>query len=257
MGGQKAPSGTHAGHLLNRCWGVMEAGEVGSMTVRPEGPRHARQRWMMDEKLSTTLPLPMATVTAEGSQEGATGSLLAVFAVLEDEKKNRYYSLGWYAVSPSCHTIDLSSADACDGEEAFAQLQLSRVASKSSPSASPFTIIAGMGEFRESMLAHHTFSGVEPMGPFFSMRPVPGSRFGLRYAHVDVERPVVVHMGAFHVRRCRLADGGEGVRLDRFAATTVERWYFDAGAHAFLRPLVPCWRGKTGTSEGTEREVCV
>ena len=87
----------------------------------------------------------------------------------------------------------------------------------------------GMEEFREGMLARNTYCGVEPMGPFYSMRPVPGSRFGLRYAHVDVERSVVVHMGAFHVRRCRGEGGQQGIHLQRFAAVTVERWYFDAG----------------------------
>mmetsp|Transcript_26 Transcript_26/g.86 ORF Transcript_26/g.86 Transcript_26/m.86 type:complete len:539 (+) Transcript_26:21-1637(+) len=225
--GQHGREGGHEGHLLNRCRRLAECGDAGVIRVAPAAPKAGRQRWMMDEKLATSLQLPMATVKTGEVREGAVGSLVAVFSTLQDEKGHRYYGLGWYAPAASEHTLDLSTAHAVDATAVEAALRSSRAA-PASPGPSGAAVCVGMPEFLPSMLQRGTYGGCEPMGPFFSMRPVPGSRFGLRYAHVNVERAVVVRLAAFHVRRCQLQDGSEGVRLDRFAATTVERWYFDA-----------------------------
>ncbi|XP_056604856.1 peroxisomal succinyl-coenzyme A thioesterase-like isoform X2 [Triplophysa dalaica] len=69
-----------------------------------------------------------------------------------------------------------------------------------------------------------TYEGTEPMGLLWSMRPVPGSRSGLRLRKMDVLSPMVVHISVYsgHV--------SQGFAKQPALATSVtERWYMAPG----------------------------
>ncbi|XP_070785453.1 peroxisomal succinyl-coenzyme A thioesterase-like [Enoplosus armatus] len=69
-----------------------------------------------------------------------------------------------------------------------------------------------------------TYTGKEPMGLLWSMRPVPGSRPGLRLRKLDVCIPMVVHVSVYggHV--------AEGFREKApLASVLTERWYMAPG----------------------------
>ncbi|XP_029017026.1 bile acid-CoA:amino acid N-acyltransferase-like isoform X2 [Betta splendens] len=67
-----------------------------------------------------------------------------------------------------------------------------------------------------------TYSGKEPMGLLWSMRPVPGSRFGLRLRKMDVCAPMLVNISVF--------SGHEGFREHTpLASVVTERWHVAPG----------------------------
>ncbi|XP_029902529.1 peroxisomal succinyl-coenzyme A thioesterase-like [Myripristis murdjan] len=69
-----------------------------------------------------------------------------------------------------------------------------------------------------------TYTGAEPMGLLWSMRPVPGSRTGLRLRKMDVRSPMVVLISVYkgHVF--------EGFREQPpMASAVTERWYMAPG----------------------------
>ncbi|XP_065130848.1 acyl-coenzyme A thioesterase 1-like [Paramisgurnus dabryanus] len=69
-----------------------------------------------------------------------------------------------------------------------------------------------------------TYEGTEPMGLLWSMRPVPGSRSGLRLRKRDVILPMVVHISLYSGHL------SEGFRQQTALATSVtERWYIAPG----------------------------
>uniref|UniRef100_A0A8C8BQ81 Uncharacterized protein n=1 Tax=Oncorhynchus tshawytscha TaxID=74940 RepID=A0A8C8BQ81_ONCTS len=69
-----------------------------------------------------------------------------------------------------------------------------------------------------------TYDGVEPMGLLWSMRPVPGSRIGLRLRKKEVHTPMVVHISVY---RGHMSQGfREQVAL---ASVVTERWYMAPG----------------------------
>nr|XP_055045755.1 acyl-coenzyme A thioesterase 1-like isoform X1 [Misgurnus anguillicaudatus] len=69
-----------------------------------------------------------------------------------------------------------------------------------------------------------TYEGTEPMGLLWSMRPVPGSRSGLRLRKKDVLSPMVVHISLYSGHL------SEGFRQQTALATSVtERWYIATG----------------------------
>uniref|UniRef100_A0A672IYX6 Acyl-CoA thioesterase 19 n=1 Tax=Salarias fasciatus TaxID=181472 RepID=A0A672IYX6_SALFA len=69
-----------------------------------------------------------------------------------------------------------------------------------------------------------TYSGIEPMGLLWSLRPVPGSKPGLRIRKKNVQVPMLVTVSVY-----------EGHRKDGFsdlvplASVLVERWYMAPG----------------------------
>ncbi|XP_076863383.1 acyl-CoA thioesterase 19 [Brachyhypopomus gauderio] len=69
-----------------------------------------------------------------------------------------------------------------------------------------------------------SYSGVEPMGLLWSMRPVPGSRTGLRFRKIDACTPIEVRISVY---------GGhlhEGFQeKSPLASVVVERWYMAPG----------------------------
>ncbi|XP_039988269.1 acyl-coenzyme A thioesterase 1-like [Xiphias gladius] len=69
-----------------------------------------------------------------------------------------------------------------------------------------------------------TYSGVEPMGLLWSLRPVPGSRPGLRMRKMNVQTPMEVTISVFQGHQT------EGF-LDQvpLACVMVERWYMAPG----------------------------
>ncbi|XP_044041242.1 peroxisomal succinyl-coenzyme A thioesterase-like isoform X2 [Siniperca chuatsi] len=69
-----------------------------------------------------------------------------------------------------------------------------------------------------------TYTGKEPMGLLWSMRPVPGSRKGLRLRKMDVCSPVLVNVSVYsgHI--------AEGFREQApLASALTERWYMAPG----------------------------
>ncbi|XP_073669641.1 peroxisomal succinyl-coenzyme A thioesterase-like isoform X6 [Paramisgurnus dabryanus] len=69
-----------------------------------------------------------------------------------------------------------------------------------------------------------TYEGTEPMGLLWSMRPVPGSRSGLRLRKKDVLSPMVVHISLYSGHL------SEGFRQQTaLAARVTERWYIAPG----------------------------
>ncbi|KAK2859102.1 hypothetical protein Q5P01_003722 [Channa striata] len=67
-----------------------------------------------------------------------------------------------------------------------------------------------------------TYTGKEPMGLLWSMRPVPGSDEGLRLRKVDVCAPMLVNISVY--------SGHEGFRKQApLASALTERWYMAPG----------------------------
>ncbi|XP_070577661.1 bile acid-CoA:amino acid N-acyltransferase-like [Ptychodera flava] len=69
-----------------------------------------------------------------------------------------------------------------------------------------------------------TYSGCEPMGLFWSMKPAPGSRKGSRLRRLDVMKPYVVHIQVFKGHLSEMFDIAFPI-----AMTTIERWYIRPG----------------------------
>ncbi|KAF7666904.1 hypothetical protein LDENG_00088380 [Lucifuga dentata] len=69
-----------------------------------------------------------------------------------------------------------------------------------------------------------TYSGVEPMGLLWSLRPVPGSKPGLRFRKMDVQTPMVVLVSVY---QDHLMEGFVDQVL--LAQVQVERWYMAPG----------------------------
>ncbi|CAB1331604.1 unnamed protein product [Coregonus sp. 'balchen'] len=69
-----------------------------------------------------------------------------------------------------------------------------------------------------------TYEGVEPMGLLWSMRPVPGSRTGLRLRKKELHTPMVVHISVYRGHM------SQGFREQAALASVVtERWYMAPG----------------------------
>ncbi|XP_029910124.1 peroxisomal succinyl-coenzyme A thioesterase-like [Myripristis murdjan] len=69
-----------------------------------------------------------------------------------------------------------------------------------------------------------TYVGVEPMGLLWSLRPVPGSRPGLRFRKRDVQTPMQVRLSVYQGHQ------SEGfMDLAVLASVMVERWYMAPG----------------------------
>uniref|UniRef100_A0A3P8YKA6 Acyl-CoA thioesterase 19 n=1 Tax=Esox lucius TaxID=8010 RepID=A0A3P8YKA6_ESOLU len=83
-----------------------------------------------------------------------------------------------------------------------------------------------------------TYDGLEPMGLLWSMRPVPGSRLGLRLRKKEVNTPVVVTISVYRGHM------GQGFNEQTALASVVaERWYMAPG----VRRLDITEAGVTGT----------
>ncbi|XP_067437483.1 peroxisomal succinyl-coenzyme A thioesterase-like isoform X1 [Thunnus thynnus] len=69
-----------------------------------------------------------------------------------------------------------------------------------------------------------TYAGIEPMGLLWSMRPVPGSRTGLRLRKMDVRSPMLVNISVYSGHKA------EGFREQPpLASVLTERWYMAPG----------------------------
>ncbi|KAG5267895.1 hypothetical protein AALO_G00227150 [Alosa alosa] len=69
-----------------------------------------------------------------------------------------------------------------------------------------------------------TYVGVEPMGLLWSLRPVPGSRHGLRLRKRDVLSPMVVNISVY---KGHMTQGFS--EKDALATVVTERWYLAPG----------------------------
>ncbi|XP_018515552.1 peroxisomal succinyl-coenzyme A thioesterase [Lates calcarifer] len=71
-----------------------------------------------------------------------------------------------------------------------------------------------------------TYSGVEPMGLLWSLRPVPGSKPGIRMRKMNVQTPMEVTISVYQGHQT------EGfVDQVSLAGVLVERWYMAPGVH--------------------------
>uniref|UniRef100_A0A4W5R1Q8 Acyl-CoA thioesterase 19 n=1 Tax=Hucho hucho TaxID=62062 RepID=A0A4W5R1Q8_9TELE len=69
-----------------------------------------------------------------------------------------------------------------------------------------------------------TYEGVDPMGLLVSMRPIPGSRTGLRLRIKDVQTPMLVHISVYRGHM------SQGFREQAALASVItERWYMAPG----------------------------
>ncbi|XP_031423291.1 acyl-coenzyme A thioesterase 1-like isoform X2 [Clupea harengus] len=119
------------------------------------------------------------------------------------------------------------------------------------PSHTPITVRANLtsedGDLWEALSHYYTdakgavnlmrdpsmggsYVGCEPMGLFWALQPVPGSREGLRLRKRDVETPYAVHLslleGHVNPEDTRGKGSEEGQEL---AKTVVDRWYMAPG----------------------------
>ncbi|KAJ8373758.1 hypothetical protein SKAU_G00043380 [Synaphobranchus kaupii] len=69
-----------------------------------------------------------------------------------------------------------------------------------------------------------SYQGIEPMGLLWSMKPVPGSRTGLRLRKKDVSTPMVVNISVY----CGHISQGFGETM-ALACAVAERWYMAPG----------------------------
>ncbi|XP_076120682.1 acyl-CoA thioesterase 19 [Alosa pseudoharengus] len=69
-----------------------------------------------------------------------------------------------------------------------------------------------------------SYDGVEPMGLLWSMKPIPGSRPGLRFRKKDVHTPLVVHLSVY---RDHMHEGFKDTKA--LACAVAERWYMAPG----------------------------
>ncbi|KAF5907984.1 acyl-coenzyme A thioesterase 4-like isoform X1, partial [Clarias magur] len=69
-----------------------------------------------------------------------------------------------------------------------------------------------------------TYTGVEPMALMWSLRPVPGSRTGLRLRKQDVLSPMIFHISVYdgHITQ-------DFNQLTPLITTVIERWYMAPG----------------------------
>ncbi|XP_035383775.1 peroxisomal succinyl-coenzyme A thioesterase-like isoform X2 [Electrophorus electricus] len=73
-----------------------------------------------------------------------------------------------------------------------------------------------------------TYVGVEAMGLMWSLRPVPGSRAGLRFRKKDVLSPLVFHIS---VHDGHVSQGF--TQLTPLESLVIERWYMAPGVRRF------------------------
>ncbi|XP_070577259.1 bile acid-CoA:amino acid N-acyltransferase-like isoform X2 [Ptychodera flava] len=69
-----------------------------------------------------------------------------------------------------------------------------------------------------------TYSGCEPMGLFWSMKPAPGSQKGSRLCRLNVMKPCVAHIQVFRGHLNEKFNIASPI-----AMTTIERWYIRPG----------------------------
>ncbi|RXM36672.1 Acyl-coenzyme A thioesterase 3 [Acipenser ruthenus] len=82
----------------------------------------------------------------------------------------------------------------------------------------------GMVKADETESLGGSFTGKDPMGLIWSMKPVPGSRTGLRFRKRDVQTPYVVHISVFDGH---ISSGFN--EKSALACTVMERWYMAPG----------------------------
>uniref|UniRef100_A0A7N8Y3M7 Peroxisomal succinyl-coenzyme A thioesterase-like n=1 Tax=Mastacembelus armatus TaxID=205130 RepID=A0A7N8Y3M7_9TELE len=85
---------------------------------------------------------------------------------------------------------------------------------------------SGTVNVAEDLSLGGTYSGVEPMGLLWSLRPVPGSKPGLRMRKMNVQTPMEVTISVYQGHQT------EGF-MDQvpLASEMVERWYIAPGVH--------------------------
>ncbi|KAK2832438.1 hypothetical protein Q7C36_015900 [Tachysurus vachellii] len=83
-----------------------------------------------------------------------------------------------------------------------------------------------------------TYTGVEPMALMWSLRPVPGSRKGLRLRKQDVLSPMIFHISVYNGH---IAQDFEG--LKPLVTIIIERWYIAPG----VQRVDVCEKGVEGT----------
>jgi len=173
---------------------------------------------MVDEVLSIRL-----TETREGYLKDKN---LFFAAFLNDEKQNTYFSLSFFnnitrEFNPAYNTaISFEEFDSrlINGEENKHSLVIDK----------------------EQVIGWETYKGVERMGFIWSMIPIAGSRFGLRYAHKNVTKPMIIRLmiGECYHYSSKLL-------FKPLVTNSINRWYFNGDST--IRKIVETDTGVRGT----------
>ena len=155
------------------------------------------------------------------------GSCLFGASFMNDERDNTYYSLGYYVMDNTA--LDLSFCSAIS----FADLQ------EALPAAPP-TLSHAMSCTIEESTEYETYTGIEKMAFVWSMKTVPGCRFGMRYSHRDVTKPMCIGV---MVGRCYKQ--GDIIQYEYLNSKMNHRWYFRA--ENTLRTVIETDSGVRGT----------
>ena len=135
------------------------------------------------------------------------GMDLFVVSFLKDERDNRYFSLSFF---PKVEiSLDVAHDKAVSAVEFMSQLVKYDDMKESSVVVNENMVVGW-----------ETYTGVERMGFIWSMIPVPGSRFGLRYSHRDVTIPMEVDI---MVGRCYKFKNQ--IVFEKMNSVSTNRWY--------------------------------
>ncbi|XP_026876553.2 acyl-CoA thioesterase 19 [Electrophorus electricus] len=83
---------------------------------------------------------------------------------------------------------------------------------------------SGVVHVSEDACLGGSYSGVEPAGLLWSMRPIAGSRTGLRFRKIDTCTPIEVHISVYDGH---LNEGFQ--KKSSLASVVVQRWYMASG----------------------------
>ncbi|KAG9280965.1 acyl-coenzyme A thioesterase 4-like [Astyanax mexicanus] len=83
---------------------------------------------------------------------------------------------------------------------------------------------SGSVKVSEDVSLGGSYDGLEPMGLLWSMRPIPGSRKGLRFRNKDVFKPIEVHISVYEGHLTKWFKEKQAL-----ASVVAERWYSSPG----------------------------
>ena len=163
---------------------------------------------MVDEQVTVNI-----TNTNDKLGRFSDGSSLFFVSFLQDQSENIYYSLSFYHLQNT--SLNLSFCNAISSEQFLSSLSTNSTQSQSTKSI----------EISEKLLyKSETYTGIEKMGFIWSMKPIPGSRFGLRYGHKDVTKPMTIKT---MVGLCYKSSSSNSIIFEYLASKITNRWYFN------------------------------
>ena len=205
---------SHDSFLSRRLLNLLDCGECKNDFVDLD----VKTKSMVDEVLSIKL-----TETREGY---LTDKNLFFAAFLNDEKENTYFSLSFFnditrEFNPAYNTavsFEEFNSGLKNGEENKNSLVIDK----------------------EKVIGWETYKGVERMGFIWSMIPIAGSRFGLRYAHKNVTKPMIIQIMIGECYNCN-----SKLLFKPLVIKSINRWYFNGDTT--IRKIIETDTGVRGT----------